>query len=142
MDEEYIKSLSYDEKIVFLKIFCKLVRADGAIAGEEVDLLKRIAAKYGVPMEEMVQIIKMPNIDHVLEASKIKDRRHALHLVKELCLFANIDEDLADNELDVVIDAARAMGIEDNKIILINRLVLDSLILAKTGRVIMEEDNG
>ncbi|MBP5352272.1 MAG: hypothetical protein J6Y91_00710 [Alphaproteobacteria bacterium] len=142
MDEEYIKSLSYEEKIVFLKIFCKLVRADGAIASEEVDLLKRVAAKYGVPMEEMVQIIKMPNIDHVLEASKIKDRHHALLLVKELCLFSNIDEDLADNELDVVIDAARAMGIEDNKIILINRLVLDSLILAKTGRVIMEEDNG
>lgn len=142
MDEEYIKNLSYEEKLAFLRIFCKLVRADGAIAQEEVDLLKTIAGKYGIPMDEMVEIIKTPNIDHIQEALKITNRHHALHLVRELCLFANSDNDLADNELDVIIDSARAMGIEDKKIILINRLVLDSLILAKTARVIMEEDNG
>ena len=142
MDEEYIKKLDYEEREIFLRIFCRLVRADGAIASEEVELLKSIALQYGVPTEKMVEIIKMPNIDHVQEASKIKDRHHALHLIRELCLFANVDNNLADNELDIIIDAAHAMGIEDEKIILINRFVLDSLILAKTGRIIMEEDNG
>lgn len=142
MEEEYIKKLDYEEKLVFLKIFCKLVRSDGSIASEEIELLKSIASRYGVPADKMVEIIKMPNIDHVEEAAKIKDRHHALHLIKELCLFANVDNDLADNELDIVIDAARAMNVEDEKVILINRLVLDSLILAKTASIIMEEDNG
>ena len=142
MDEEYIKNLNYEEKLVFLKIFCKLVRSDGAIASEEIELLKSIAVRYGVAADKMVEIIKTPNIDHIAEAAKIKDRHHALHLIRELCLFANVDNDLADNELDIVIDAARAMNVEDEKIILINRFVLDSLILSKTGRIIMEEDNG
>ena len=142
MDEEHIKKLDYEEKLVFLKIFCKLVRSDGAIASEEIDLMKSIASRYGIPADKMVEIIKTPNIDHIAEASKIKDRHHALYLIKELCLFANVDNDLADNELDIVIDVARAMDIEDDKVILINRFVLDSLILAKTGRIIMEEDNG
>ncbi len=31
MDDEYIKTLSYEEKIIFLRIFCSLVRADGNI---------------------------------------------------------------------------------------------------------------
>lgn len=140
MDEEYIKKLDYEERETFLKIFCRLVRADGAITSEEVELLKSVALQYGVPVEKMVEIIKMPSIDHVQEASKIKDRQHALHLIMELCMFANIDNNLADNELDIIIDVAHAMAIEDEKIILINRFVLDSLILAKTGRVIMEEE--
>ena len=76
------------------------------------------------------------------EARKITSRPHALQLVKEMCVMANIDNDLADEELDVVIDCARAMGVEDEKIVLINRWVLDSLILTKTGQLIMEENNG
>ncbi len=59
-----------------------------------------------------------------------------------MCVLANIDNDLADAELDIVIDCARAMGVEDNKIVLINRWVLDSLILSKTGQIIMEQNNG
>ena len=59
-----------------------------------------------------------------------------------MCVLANIDNDLADAELHIVMDSARAMGIEDEKIVLINRWVLDSLILTKTGQIIMEQNNG
>lgn len=141
-DSDYISTLSYDEKIVFLKIFCCLVRADGKIDADEISFLKDIAGRYGIDNNTVVSIIKGPRINCVEEARKIKSRQHALQLVKEMCVLANIDNDLADNELDIVIDSARAMGIEDNKIVLINRWVLDSLILSKTGEIIMERDNG
>ncbi|MBR6356181.1 MAG: hypothetical protein IKR92_04935 [Alphaproteobacteria bacterium] len=141
-DSDYISTLSYDEKIVFLKIFCCLVRADGKIEADEISFLKDIAGRYGIDNNTVVSIIKEPRINYVDEARKIKSRQHALQLVKEMCVLANIDNDLADNELDIVIDSARAMGIEDNKIVLINRWVLDSLILSKTGEIIMERDNG
>ena len=141
-DSDYISTLSYDEKIVFLKIFCCLVRADGKIDADEISFLKDIAGRYGIDNNTVVSIIKEPHINCVEEARKIKSRQHALQLVKEMCVLANIDNDLADNELDIVIDSARAMGVEDNKIVLINRWVLDSLILSKTGEIIMEQNNG
>lgn len=142
MDDEYIQTLSYEEKLVFLKVFCRLVRADGNIDAEEIAFLKSIAARYGIDNNTMLGIIKDPNIDFIAEAQKINNRSHALQLVKEMCVLANIDNDLADAELDIVIDSARAMGVEDEKIILINRWVLDSLILSKTGQIIMEQNNG
>ncbi len=143
MDEEYIQTLSGAEKISFLRIFCRLIKADGSIDGEEVNFLKKIASRYGIDSATMVNIIKSADkIDCMTEARQIRNRQHALELVKEMCVLANIDDDLHDNELDIIIDVARVMGVEDEKVILINRWVLDSLILNKTGRVIMEKDNG
>lgn len=141
MDDDYIKTLDYEEKIVFLKIFCAMVRADGVIDAEEIKFLKMISKRYGIDNSTIVDIIKnTADIDYVTEARKITNRQHALQLVKELCVLANIDQNLHDNELDVVIDVARSMGIEDDKIILINRYVLDSLILTRTGQIILEEN--
>ena len=143
MDEEYISSLSETEKLAFLKIFCKLIKADGNIDSEEVNFLKMIASRYDVSNAKMVEIIKnADNIDYMTEAHSISSRQHALELIKELCVLANIDEDLHDKELDIIIDIARVLGVEDEKVVLINRWVLDSLILNKTGRIIMEKDNG
>lgn len=143
MEDDYIKTLSEVEKEAFLKIFCKLIKADGDIEAEEVEFLKVIAARYGYSNTAMVNIIKAADtIDCMAEARQVSGRQHALELIKELCLLANIDDDLHDSELDIIIDIARVMGIEDEKVILINRWVLDNLILIKTGRVILEKDNG
>lgn len=143
MDEDYIKTLSPEERIIFLKAFCAMVRADGVVDAEEINFLKEISQRYGVENSAVVEIIKnAANMDVVSEARKINNRQHALQLIKELCVLANIDEDLHDNELDVIIDIAHAMNVEDDKIILINRWVLDNFILSKTGRIILEQDNG
>lgn len=143
MDEEYIKTLSSEEKIIFLKVFCSMVRADGVIDTEEINFLKAISMRYGIDNSAVVEIIKnTASIDCVAEARKITNRQHALQLIKELCVLANIDENLHDDELDIIIDVARAMGVEDDKIILINRWVLDSFILSRTGQIILEQNNG
>lgn len=142
MDGDYIKELTQEEKLVFLKIFCKLIKADGAIEKQEVEFLKLLSSRYGVSNNVVVNIIKQANvIDCLAEAKKITNRQHALELVKELCVLANIDEDLYDDELDIIIDVARAMNIEDDKVLLINRWVLDSAIVARTGEIIMERSH-
>lgn len=143
MDDDYIETLSTEEKMIFLRIFCAIIRADSAIEAEEIGFLKKISQRYGVDNSVMIDIVKNAvGIDVAVQARKITDRRHALQLVKELCVLANIDEDLHDKELDVVIDVARAMNVEDEKVVLINRWVLDNFILAKTGQIILEENNG
>ncbi|MBP5399731.1 MAG: TerB family tellurite resistance protein [Alphaproteobacteria bacterium] len=138
MDDDYIKELTEEEKRVFLSIFCKLVMADKSVEKEEVNFLKLIAARYDVDNSVMVEIIKAQNIDHIELAKKIHSRQHALELIKELCVLSNIDGDLHDNELDIIIDVARALKIEPQKVLLINRWVLDSAIVIKTGEQILE----
>ena len=143
MAEDYIKELTTEEKIVFLKIICRLIKADGSIDEDEIAFLKQTAEFFGVDNSAVLSVIQVADsIDYVAEAKKITNRSHALQLVKELCALANVDDDLNDNELDIIIDSAHAMNIEDEKIILINRWVLDSQIVAQTGRIIMEENNG
>ena len=143
MAEDYIKELSTEEKIVFLKIICRLIKSDGSIDEDEISFLKQTAEFFGVDNSAVLEVIKVADsIDHVAEARKITNRSHALQLVKELCALANVDDDLDDKELDIIIDSAHAMNIEDEKIILINRWVLVSQIVAQTGRIIMEENNG
>ena len=143
MAEAYIKELSTEEKIVFLKIICKLIKADGSIDENEIAFLKQTAEIFGVDNNAVLSVIQVADsIDYVAEARKITNRSHALQLIKELCALANVDDDLDDKELDIIIDSAHAMNIEDEKIILINRWVLDSQIVAQTGRIIMEENNG
>ena len=39
MDNDYIKTLSNEEKLIFLKIFCCLIRADSNIDAEEITFL-------------------------------------------------------------------------------------------------------
>lgn len=142
MAEDYIKELTTDEKIVFLKIICRMIKADGSIDDSEIAFLKQTAEFFGIDNNAVVGVIQVADdIDYIAEAKKITNRSHALQLIKELCALANVDDDLDDKELDIIIDTAHAMNIEDEKIILINRWVLDSQIVAQTGRIIMEENN-
>lgn len=143
MDGKYIQELTQEEKLVFVRIFCKLINIDNSVEKEEIEFLKVIASRYGLNNNVVVDIIRSAkSIDHKAEARKISRRQHALELIKELCVLANVDNEVQDGELDIIIEVAEAMGIEEEKILLINRWVLDSAIVVKTGQIIMERSNG
>ena len=130
-------------KWVFIKIFCKLINIDSNVDKEEIDFLKVIASRYGVPSNVVIEVIKASkNVDHITEARKLTNRQHALELIKEMCVLANVDDEVGDTELDMIVEVAGAAGIEDEKVLLINRWVLDSAIVLKTGQIIMERNNG
>ncbi len=142
MQKDYIANLPNDIKLSFFKIFCLMVKSDGTVDSTELEFIKEKAATYGIDNNTAVTIIKNINgLDYIAEARKITDRKVALELVKELCILANIDNNLNDNELDMIIRVAHAMNIEDEKIILINRWVLDSIIVMRTGNIILEQNN-
>ena len=58
MDGDYIKTLSNDEKLAFLRIFCAMVRADGTVDAEEISFLKEISLRYGIDNATVIDIIK------------------------------------------------------------------------------------
>ena len=143
MDQNYIRTLSEEEKVVFIKLFYCLIKIDGEVDQEEIAFIKSITKEYGIDIDTSAQIIKnIQAVDYKYEASKIKNRSHALELLKELCFLANIDNTLHDKELDFIINVAHAMNIEDEKLVLINRFVLDNIILYKTGQLILEKEDG
>jgi uncharacterized tellurite resistance protein B-like protein len=142
MDNKYISELTQEEKLVFVKIFCRLINIDNSVEKEEIEFLKVIANRYGLASNIVVDIIKTAkSIDYKAEASKITNRQHGLELIKEMCVLSNIDDNIEDSELDMIIDVAEAMNIEDEKVLLINRWVLDSAIVLKTGQIIMERSD-
>lgn len=142
MDSDYIKTLSHDEKLIFLKMLCKLIKADGILDKSELEFLKVCAARFGLSKDEIANVTQnIASINYIEEARRISNRQHALELLKELCFVGNIDDNLNDKELDIIIDIAEAMGIEEEKLVAINRFVLDSIILNRAGKVIMEKDN-
>ena len=131
--------LIYDKRKELPAKYKKLIESVGAsvLIAASTEKSIEILTEY-----EPDLVLVSDSIDCVAEARKITNRSHALQLIKELCALANVDDDLDDKELDIIIDSAHAMNIEDEKIILINRWVLDSQIVAQTGRIIMEENNG
>ena len=143
MDEEYIATLSENERMVFVKLFCVLIASDGIIDQDEISFLKQITQKYNIQESIVVQIIKnVKSINYLQEASKITNRGHALELIKELCFLANADDNLDEKELSIIVNIARTIGIEDEKLVLINRFVLENMILYRVGRTILEKENG
>ena len=142
MDGDYIKDLTEEEKLVFIKVFSKLIKSDNIANKAEIQFLDVIATRYGIAKNKVIEIIKNSDYENCLEeVKKIRTRATALELIKEMCVLANIDNNLDDGELDFLLDIANSLGIEEDKIILINRWVLDSFIMEKAGKIIMEKDD-
>jgi len=142
VEDDFIKELSEEEKVVFLKIFCRLIKSDGNVDASEIQFLKAVAARYGLDNNLVVEIIKkVSSVNYIAEAQKITNRKHALQLIKELCVLANIDELFDDAELDILIDVAQAMNVEEDKVVQINRWVLNNFVLQKVGKIILETDD-
>ncbi len=143
MDREYdyITTLSPEEKRIFVESFCCMVYADGNVAKEEIDFLKKIGKLYGINEQEIVSILKNMNRDEVMNnVEKISERSKALQLVKELCYLANSDTGLDDREIDFIIDVAEKVDVDSEKLKQINKWVLDKIVLQKTGEIILETE--
>lgn len=138
-ENDYIKGLSVEEKRLFVECFCCMVYADGNVAKEEIEFLKRIGKSYGVEEKDIVQILKEMKKDVVLDkVQRLTERKKQLQLVKELCYLANSDSSLEDSEIDFIIDIAERLNVESDKIKQINKWVLDRILLQKTGEIILE----
>ena len=132
-DMQYLAEMSDDEKIIFLKVLTRLARADGKLDDNERDFIREIAVVYNVPANRFEEIINVNSDDEIVaEVKKIKNRKLALELIKEMCLLANADSDLSDNETLLI-------GRELEKIQQISQWVIDRIIWLEEGKIIFEK---
>lgn len=136
---EYVKSLTSQEKILFVRMIVALIKEDGEIEMQERNFIKEIAKQYKVSKAEFDKIqIRISNDDLIQEAEKILNRSKGLFLIKELLTVANTDDNLNDKEIDFIIKLCTALNIEDEKVMEINQLILDQINLLERYQTIME----
>lgn len=139
-DMQYLAEMSDDEKIIFFKVLTRLARADGKLDDNERDFIREIALVYSVPANRFEEIINVNSDDEIVaEVKKIKKRKLALELIKEMCLLANTDSDLSDNETLLIGRVGQAMGVELEKIQQISQWVIDRIIWLEEGKIIFEK---
>ena len=113
-DQKFISTLSQAERFIFLKVITGLVASDRQVSKEELYYLQELALKYEVDSQTLATMIKTANKDALLrQARLINERPKALMLIKDLCLLANTDKDLADAEIDYILDIAEILDIKE-----------------------------
>lgn len=136
---EFLKGMTEDEKIVYLKALARLAKTDGVFDNNEKEFIKELAVVMGVSVNRRDEILSVKSDEELVDDVKlIKDRQKALELVKEMCLLANSDSDLSDAEVLLIGRVGQAMGVDLDKIQQISQWVIDRLVWLEQGKIIFE----
>ncbi len=142
MDPHLKEMLEQDEdtRIAYLKAFTRLACADGSFDENEKLFIKNLAKNYEISESKIDDILAATDDDTIIEGvKKIKNRKIALGLIRELCILAHADDELTDDETLFIGRVGQAMGIELDKIEQISNWVIDKIILAEEAKIIFEE---
>ncbi len=142
-ENRLIQEMEIKEKIIFLQSFITLIRADGKIDKDEKELIAEFIKSYRITPQYFAEIKNIPHQKTLLASLKeiIPNRHHALFFFKELLTIANIDDELAHEEILFIEAAAEALHIEKEKILQINELILEKKIWLAKAEKIMEYDS-
>ena len=141
-DKRFIDTLSQAERFIFLKVISGLVACDRQVSKEELLYLRELAFKYEVDADSLITMIKTANKSTLIrQARMITERPKALMLIKDLCMLANNDTDLADTEIDYILDIADVMGINPLRVKEINQIVNDYIELSQRAKTLLEQEN-
>ncbi len=142
MDQHLEEMLKLDEetRIAYLKAFVRLACADGYFDENEKRFVKNLAKTYEISENRLDEVLNCEDDDAIIEdVKKIKNRRIALELIKELCVLAHADDVLTDEETLFIGRVGQAMNVELDKIEQISNWVIDKIILAEEAKIIFEE---
>lgn len=137
----YTTAMTKEQKLIFLKTLVALAKADTKIDENEKDFLKGMSLVFNLPQED-IDIKHIPSEDEVVDMVKvIKDRKLAMSLIKEMCMLANFDGDMSDEEIVLIGRVGEAMGLSVDKIQDISQWVIDRIVLQERGKIIFEQFN-
>ena len=140
VESSSLANLSENERIIFLKSLVQLARADGIADDGEKKFIIELAKTLKIDASKAEEIKKDEKDDNVIQmASQIKNRHTAMELIKEMCMLANSDGDISDQEILLIGRVGTAMGLELEKIEQISQWVVDHIIWLEEGKIIFEK---
>ncbi len=141
-DKNFINTLDSTERFIFLKVICGMVACDKQVAKEELLYLRELSLKFEVGSQAIANMIRNSDTKNLIkQARMIEDRSKALMLIKDLCMVANNDMHLADNEIDYILDIAEAMGIDAERVKEINAVVNEYLEVSQKACILLEQEH-
>ncbi|MBQ2884150.1 MAG: TerB family tellurite resistance protein [Alphaproteobacteria bacterium] len=141
-DKNFINTLDETERFIFLKVICGMVACDKQVAKEELVYLKELALKFETKGSNLINMIKSADKKSLIkQARMIEDRSKALMLIKDLCMVANNDLNLSDDEIDYILDIADAMGIDAQRVKEINAVVNEYLEVSQKACILLEQEH-
>ena len=133
-------NLSEKERVIFLKSLVQLARADGLAADDEKKFIIELAKNLKIDASKAEEVKKTETNETIINmASQITDRHIAMELIKEMCMLANSDGDLSDEEILLIGRIGTAMGLELEKIEQISQWVVDHIVWLEEGKIIFEK---
>lgn len=137
----YTTAMTKEQKLIFLKALIALAKTDNKVDEDEKDFLKGMTIVFNLPRED-IDVEHLPSEDEVVDMVKaIQDRKLAMSLIKEMCMLANFDGDMSDEEIVLIGRVGEAMGLSVDKIQDISQWVIDRIVLQERGKIIFEQFN-
>ncbi len=137
---DVIAKISRDEKIAFFQAFVRAAKADGDFDEKEKDFIMDLTKIYGMQESDKDEILKAYTDEELVnKVKKIKDRRVALELIKELCVLCHADSELSDKETLFIGRIGEAMGVEPKKVEQISNWIIDRIIWLEEEKLIFEK---
>lgn len=141
-DKNFINTLDTTERFIFIKVICGMVACDKQVAKEELLYLRELSLKFEVGSQAIANMIRNSDTkDLIKQARMIENRSKALMLIKDLCMVANNDMNLADDEIDYILDIAEAMGIDAERVKEINAVVNEYLEVSQKACILLEQEH-
>lgn len=140
LNEAMMQLMNDHQRTVFLKTLLFASKLDGNVDDNEIQYIKKMAAKYKV---SDIKKIFEPTTEEKLfaELACLSRRKWVLELIKELFRLAHADDDLCDEEVLFIGRLGKALNIEMEKIEQISSWVIDYLVWREQGRIIFEEND-
>ncbi len=137
LNNDYLTSLSSEEKNIFLAIICTLAKIDGHIHQTEKTFLQDFAKELKIGFSP--RYFSLTTKDCIKHATQIKDRRLAMEIIKYMLILAYTDNEFSDSEGNFIGAIAEALNLEAQKVAEISSWIIDRIIWLEQEAVIFEQ---
>jgi uncharacterized tellurite resistance protein B-like protein len=136
-----MRAVDEKEKIAYLKALVYIATIDEEFCDSEKQYLLNISNMYGLNQEQSDDLIKAvidrkESLEDIL--SEITDRKTKLLLIYELVALCYADGNYSDIEKTGIINVAKILEIENDKVIVIEDLLNEGIKLQEKINVALE----
>ena len=134
--------LSEEQKLVYIKLLVYLAQADNNSAAMERTFIKQTIVQMKIDPKSLRNIsVPETNDDLYSALLPINGRLMAIDLLHRLWYAASIDDNFADEEIELIQKIAKIIDIDDDTILKLGNFVVDENNFFTQVKDIFETDN-
>ena len=134
--------LSDEQKLVYIKLLVYLAQTDNASAVMERTFIKKTIVQMKIDPKSLHDLsVPVTNDDLYSALLPINGRLMSIDLLHRLWYAASIDENFADEEIELIQKIAKILDIDEDTILKIGNFVVDETNFFAQVKDIFETDN-